>query len=451
MRGEHAVVLGASMAGLLAARVLTESYERVTVVERDVLPPVGETRRGVPQGRHAHLLLSRGAQALDDLFPGFLDALVAEGVPHATDPELFQLTIGGHLMARTQIGEVEGTYQVSRARLEGRVLERVRALPTVGIREGYDVVGLVATGDRVTGARIQRPDAAAGEEVVPADLVVAATGRSGRTARWLQDLGFDPPPEEELKIDLMYVTCLLRMPPDALGTIQVLLSTPLPDRPTSLVLMLQEAGVWVLSAAGYGDHHPPTDWPALLDFVKGQVQPTVVASLVAAERLTEPHASRYPAQLRRRYDRLRRFPTGLVVTGDATCSFNPIYGQGMTVAALEAMALRKSLASQGDDLARRFHTEARKVAGTAWRQATAGDLTLPVVPGRRTLPMRLLNRYVGAVQAAAEQDPAVTATFLRVTALTDPPSRLLSPGTVARVVRARHRRTGTPRPVPAAR
>jgi 2-polyprenyl-6-methoxyphenol hydroxylase-like FAD-dependent oxidoreductase len=225
-----------------------------------------------------------------------------------------------------------------------------------------------------------------------------------------------------------------------------------PDRPTSLALFLQEDGVWVLSVAGYGDHHPPTEWPALLDFVRAQVQPSVVAALAAAERLDEPHAYRYPTQLRRRYDRMPRFPGGLLVTGDATCSFNPLYGQGMTVAALEALALRHSLASRGDDLARRFHKEARKTAETAWRLATGGDLTLPVVPGRRTLPTRLLNRYVAAVQAAAEQDPAVTATFLRVTALTDPPSRLVSPRTVARVVRARRRRVRTVRPgVPAAR
>src|SRR4051794_23081129 len=440
VHGEHAVVLGASMAGLLSARVLTEFYDRVTVVERDELPVVGETRRGVPQGRHAHLLLPRGAKTLDGLFPGFLDALVAEGVPRTADPEVFHLTIGGHLMAQAHSDDFEPTYQVSRARLEGRVLERVRALPGIEIREGHDVVGLVATGDRVTGARIQRRDGASDEEVVPADLVVAATGRSGRAARWLQDLGFEPPAEEELKVDLMYVTCTLRMAPDALGGPRVLLNGAVPERPTSLALFLQEDGVWMLSAAGYGDHHPPTEWPALLDFLRTLLQPSMVAALEGADRLTEPHTYRYPAQLRRRYDRLRRFPRGLVVTGDATCSFNPLYGQGMTVAALEALALRLSLTSGGDDLARRFHKEARKAAEAAWRLATGGDLTLPVVPGHRPLPMLVLNRYVGAVQAAAEQDPTVATTFLRVTALSDPPSRLLSPATLTRVLRASRRR-----------
>src|SRR4051794_22202958 len=196
VRGEHAVVLGASMAGLLAARVLTESYERVTVVERDLLPAVGETRRGVPQGSHAHVLLPRGAETLDELFPGFLDALVAEGVPRAADPEMFHLTVGGHVLAKIEPGDLKPIYQVGRARLEGRVLERVRALPGVEFREGYDVLGLAATGDRVSGAWIQRRDAAGGEEVVPADLVVAATGRGDRASRWLQDLGFDPPTED---------------------------------------------------------------------------------------------------------------------------------------------------------------------------------------------------------------------------------------------------------------
>ncbi|MDX6301761.1 MAG: hypothetical protein QOF53_2975 [Nocardioidaceae bacterium] len=447
VRDEHAVVLGASMAGLLAARVLTEYYQRVMVVERDRLPAVGETRRGVPQGRHAHLLLPRGADTLDELFPGFLDALVAEGVPRAADPELFHLTLGGHRLAQLDPGDLDPTYQVSRARLEGRVLERVRTLPGVEFREGYDVVGLTATGDRVTGARIQRRDVASGEEVVQADLVVAATGRGGRAPQWLQDLGFDPPAEDDLKVDLMYVTCLLRMPPDALGSTQVLLNGAVPERPTSVALLLQEDGVWVLSAAGYGHHHhPPTEWPALIDFLRALVQPSVVAALERAERLDGPYAYRYPSQLRRRYDRLRRHPQGLVVTGDAACSFNPLYGQGMTVAALEALALRHSLASGSDDLARRFHKEAAKAADVPWRLATGADLTIPVVPGHRGVPTRLLNRYVRAVQSAAEQDRAVAATFSRVIALTDPPSRLVSPGTVARVLGARRRRRATDRP-----
>lgn len=439
--GKHAVVLGASMAGLMTARVLADRYERVTVIERDVLPAPGETRRGVPQARHAHALLARGGQAIGELFPGVLEALVAEGVPVTFEPAQFRLTFGGHLMAQHGEPWPEPTYQVSRALLEGRLLERLRGLPGVEVREGYDVVGLTGdrAADRVTGARIQHRRIEASEEYLEADLTVAATGRSGRLALWLTEMGYEPPAEEQLKIDLMYVSCLLRMPSNALGTVRVLLSGPVPDRPTGLAILEQENDTWILTASGYADHHPPTQWPALLAFLRMQTTEPVVAALESAQRLTQLQTYHYPANLRRRYDWVKRFPNGLLVVGDAVCSFNPLYGQGMTVAALEALVLQKCLVSGTDGLARRFFREAAKPSGVAWQLATGGDLALPSVPGHRPLLVRVLNRYVDRVQTVAEHDPAVATTFLRVTSLLDSPSRLLAPATVARVVGSRRR------------
>src|SRR3954453_9083269 len=202
--GEHAVVLGASMAGLLTARVLADFYARVTLVETDVLPPPGRLCKGVPQARPAHLLLPRGGQVIAELFPGFLEGLVQEGVPTSVEPTQFHLSFGGHLMARRGDAWVEPTYQVSRALLEGRLLERLRTAPGVSILEGCDIVGLEGCGvagrpagrevDRVIGVRIQRRGEGADVEVLHADLVVVATGRSGQSNRWLEELGYEPPP-----------------------------------------------------------------------------------------------------------------------------------------------------------------------------------------------------------------------------------------------------------------
>src|SRR6516225_1836009 len=174
--GDHAVVLGASMGGLLAARVLAEAYQQVTVVDRDLLPEHAADRQGVPQGRHAHGLLARGAQILDELFPGLLDSLAAAGAPVVTSPRELWFSVGGHLLCRDGEGEDRG-YLVSRAYLEGQIRSRVRALDNVSVRDRCAVAGLVTTPtrDRVTGVRV-RPGGG-GEEDIAADLVADATGR----------------------------------------------------------------------------------------------------------------------------------------------------------------------------------------------------------------------------------------------------------------------------------
>lgn len=210
----------------------------------------------------------------------------------------------------------------------------------------------------------------------------------------------------------------------------------MPDRPTGVVLLEQENDTWILTASGYAGHHPPTEWPALLAFLRRQVAQPIVTAVEQAERLTQLQGYHYPTSLRRHYDTMKRFPQGLLVAGDAVCSFNPLYAQGMTVAALEALALRESL-TRVDGLARRYYQRAAKPISVAWQLSTSSDLALPQVPGRRPLPSRVLNMYVDAVQAAAEQDPGRRHVIPACHVPLGPPSRLLTPATVARVARAR--------------
>ena len=297
----------------------------------------------------------------------------------------------------------------------------------------------------MTGARVQRrSDGQA--DTLHADLVVAATGRGSRAGQWLEAAGHQRPSEERLQVDLMYVSCQLQMPYDVLGPVRTVLTGPVPERPTGIVLCAQENDTWILTVSGYAGHHPPTQWTELITSLHTWVPDSVIAVIEGSERLTPLHTHRYPATLRRRYDRLDRFPRGFLVIGDAVCSFNPIYGQGMTVAALEAQVLRNCLKAGTDNLARRFFKQIAKPSGAAWQLATGGDLALPIVPGPRPLLVRVLNTYVDRVQATAEQNPAVATTFLRVTSLLDPPSRLIGPTTVARVVAARRRQAHHRRP-----
>jgi len=176
------------MAGLVAARALADAYAQVVVVDRDELPETAMHRRGVPHGRHAHALLARGQQALEELFPGLTAELIAQGVPAGDLLANGRWYVSGHRLRQENIGLV--SLSVSRPLLEGYVRARVRALPNVAFLDSCDILGLTATPDgrRVTGARVRRADGSAGE-VLGADLVVDATGRGSRTPIWLEALG----------------------------------------------------------------------------------------------------------------------------------------------------------------------------------------------------------------------------------------------------------------------
>jgi 2-polyprenyl-6-methoxyphenol hydroxylase-like FAD-dependent oxidoreductase len=444
--GERAVVLGASMGGLLAARVLADFFRTVTVVERDMLPDDPANRRGVPQGRHAHALLPRGAQILDELFPGFLDELVVDGAPVLDDGELSKLyfTFGGHEMLRSGKAAVDhkamATYVPSRPFLEYHVRRRLQTIGNVTILEGHDAAELTSTADRgrVTGVRVVNRDGGAEKELT-ADLVVDAMGRGAHTPAFLESLGYGRPVEDHIVMHTTYASQPLWIAP---GTLKegIVLIGPVPGRPTGMVLLGCENDTWLFTVYGMVGREPTGERAGMIAFAQEFGPPHVPGAVRAAEPLGEVARHRMPSSQRRRYDKMRRFPDGLLVFGDAICSFNPIYGQGMTVAALQASALRGCLRHGDRDLSRRFFLAAAKPIAAAWQLVAGADLALPEVQGPRPLSVRIANAYMDWVLTACESDALVAGQFLKVNALVDPPSRLLHPAFIYRVVTVNLRR-----------
>ena len=442
--GQHAVVLGASMGGMLAARVLADFYETVSVVERDVLPDDPTNRRGVPQGRHVHALLRRGGQIIDELFPGILDELAAAGAPVLDDGDLSKvwMSVGGHQLVRVGTArdrQAMTVYVPSRPFLDCHIRRRLRAVPNVTILSGLDAAEMTSSADRnrVTGVRVVNRDNGTEQELT-ADLVVDAMGRGAHTPNLLESLGYDRPVEDQIFMRTCYVSQPLRIPP---GTVeQMVLVGAAPGRPTGMFLVGYENDTWIFTVFGMVGHEPPGDLAGMLSFAEDYAPAHVLAAIRAAEPIGEVIRHRMPCSQWRRYDKMRRFPDGLLVSGDAICSFDPIYGQGMTVAALEAMALRDCLLRGRRNLARRYFRAAAKSIGVAWRMGAGSDLAFPEVQGRRPLSMRMTNRLADWVLTACESDAVIVEKFFRVNNLIDPPVRLMHPSFVSRVAAVNMRR-----------
>jgi 2-polyprenyl-6-methoxyphenol hydroxylase-like FAD-dependent oxidoreductase len=440
--GEHAVVIGASVAGLLAARALSDAYERVTIIERDELPAVGQGRKAVPQGSHAHVMLASGQRAIEQLLPGITDQLFAAGAQSGKALHEIRLVIAGHQLTREARGA--DVLLASRPLIEGHVRRRVLAVANVALRERRDAIDVLTSPDRqrVTGVRLVSRGREA-QMVLDSDLVVAASGRAARVPALLDALGYTRPSEDRLTVDLLYVSRRVRLRPEALEGDKLVGIGARPGLPRGVWLIAQEDH-WILTAFGYGaEHHPPTDEQGYLEFIATVAPPDVLAAIRDSEPLGELVTHRFPANQRRRYERLKHFPDGLLVLGDAISSFNPLYGQGMSVAALEAIVLRRCLEQGEQQLAKRFFRAAGKIVAPAWDMAIGGDLALPEVLGKRSLIVRISNAYMERLLRVAERDPIVAQAFGEVSDLLAPPQDVLKPRILWRVLRGNlHRGDG---------
>jgi 2-polyprenyl-6-methoxyphenol hydroxylase-like FAD-dependent oxidoreductase len=430
--GSQAIVLGGSVGGVVAARALADHFETVTVLERDTIPALGAQRKGVPQGRHAHGLLYAGSAAFEKLFPGWTELVVSHGGMRA-DPGKAGLWVHhGHRQARVE-APVDGLL-ASRPLLESTLRCCLLERSNVRFLENTDVAGVTTTADRsrVNGVRV-RERFGSEERVLGADFVVDALGRGSASPRWLGELGYESPEIEEVRINLSYTTREFVRPASGFEGDLLVIVAAVPDNPRLAAMLALEGGRFVVTLGGCFGERAPEDLDGYRAYADNLPDPTIGRFLRQAQPLDEPRTGTFPASRRLRYERLRRFPAGYLIFADAIASFNPVFGQGLTVAALEGLILQECLAKGLSSIGRRFFRRASRTVDIPWSTAVLNDLRFPEVFGKRTAMVKFLHGYMPRVFARGVHDTVVARTVLDVVHMAKAPPALLSPGMLWRV------------------
>lgn len=434
--GQHAVVIGASMAGLLAGRVLADHFEGVTIIERDGLPTGVQARKGVPQGRHAHALLKKGASILAEFFPELFPALVADGSSDADMVADFHWHHFGVWKAQFP-SNIKG-YLQSRPFLEEHVRGCLAAKENVRFIDGCEVTRLCATSDHscITGVELRQRNATPSEETLWADLVIDTSGRGWQAPQWLTSLGYARVKEASVKVDVGYASRVYRRPGQLPSDWKVLIVFPrAPEGKRGGLVMPIEGDAWLVTLTGWLRDYPPDDDRGFLHYARSLPLPDLYEAIKDAQPVTPIVTHKFPANKRRYYERMPRFPEGFLVMGDALCSFNPVYGQGMTIAALEAHALQTCLQQQRSPatrrkvagLASRLQKAVAKVVNAPWLLATSEDFRYPQTQGKRPPGTKLINCYMGRVHELIASDRRATFHFYEVLNMLKPPLALFDP------------------------
>ena len=436
------MVLGGSLAGLLAARILAEHFDHVTLIERDAYKETTETRKGQPQANHVHGLLARGCQILEELFPGLQDEMIAAGAPlvDMANEIAWFTRAGWGIRFPSELKVLAFT----RPLLDLHVRRRIANNPRIEILDNTDVVSLMpdAKLNHLAGVLICPRASDADRRVAKelrADLVVDATGRASRAPRWLSDLGYEPPEEIVIDANLGYASRIYRIPENFDGDWQCayVQSAP-PERKHGAILFKVEDNRWLVTLIGGGGSHPPSDETGFLDFVRSLPVSIVYDAISRAEPLTPIKTHRSTQNRMRHYERAKQLPENFLLLGDAVCAFNPVYGQGMTTAALGALTLRKCLLEQNgtlNGLSRRFQKRLAKVNETPWMLATSEDYRYDeTVGGAPSRMARFMHSYMDYVIELSTRSVVVRNVLLKAFNMLIPPSALFRPRVLFRVL-----------------
>jgi 2-polyprenyl-6-methoxyphenol hydroxylase-like FAD-dependent oxidoreductase len=439
--GKHAVVIGAGIAGLMAAGVLAARFDRVTIVDRDTLPGEPAFRDGVPQSRHLHGLLRGGLDVMEQLCPGLESELVTAGAVRLSGADFLRLSAAGW----SKRFDSPPLVAASRELIEWTIRRRTLAYANVYVLDGHEAVGLIVSedGTQVIGVQLRGRRTFA---ITPlyADLVIDASGRNSKAPLWLEALGYGSPKETVINSFLGYASCVLAIPEGFAADWKIaMIGDKPPSMPRAGVLAPIEGHRWMVTLGGYARDYPPTDRDGFLQFARSLRSDLIYRAIRDAEPLSRISGFRATTNRRRHYEDMPRWPERFVVVGDGACAFNPIYGQGMSVAAKTAAALQQALEDcDRPGFARRMQSAVARTATAAWVIATGADVRYPTTQGRQPGAVdRVMRGYLDRVIEASMQDAVVNDAFRRVVNLMDAPAALFRPAIVWRTF------TGSRRPI----
>jgi 2-polyprenyl-6-methoxyphenol hydroxylase-like FAD-dependent oxidoreductase len=429
VKHNHVVVVGAGMAGLLAAAALSGVVGKVTIIEKDALPKTPEVRKGVPQGAHVHTLLGYAVEAMDKLIPGLMtDVYAAGAVKIRRNHDIWFHDAVGPTPIR-DVGIL--TPSVTRPLLEHVTRQKVLALPNVHLRDATQMMDLeVDERSDIVGVRVETDGTT---ESIFADLVVECSGRGSKLTAWLSAHGYGEVPAQRIKILMGYTSGFFRLPDDIAISSKACLMLAVPPGNRAAYLTPVDGNFWLATMYGRGRDTAPRDVDGFITWAKDLPHPVVHEILSQAELVSDFKTYKIPFGVWNRYDQMPRFPNGLLPMGEALASFNPMYGQGMSLAAGQALSLRAAVSDGlGSNLRTRYFEGCNTLNGVGWSVMETRDFAYDSTSGER--PPDLEDRWRAAlgIRRLAEVDPEVHTLSVRVTHLLEPPSVMSRPDIIER-------------------
>jgi 2-polyprenyl-6-methoxyphenol hydroxylase-like FAD-dependent oxidoreductase len=445
IKNNHAIVIGGSMAGLAAAKVLSKHFRRVTVIERDQMPEGANPHKGVPQGRHPHALLKRGELILDEIFPGLIADLISKGAFHVNSGKEFELYMDG---VKTPTYESKiSMLALSRPLIENTIRQHLLREPNIRFIQEVEVTGVeadptrtYATGIRVrgrNGVQIDTTD----ESLFQADLIVDASGKESHMPQWLESLGYSAPTESKVACNMGYSSRIYKRP-EGLTWTGFYAQPKAPHRKRGAIMLPMEGNDRLqVTLMGMAGDYAPTDEEGFKEFARSLPEKEVYELISTAEPLTSIVGYRKSHNQLRNYHEMPRYLEGLIALGDAVCAFNPVFGQGMSAAAIGADTLDKALSSyqpgesEASSFAEYFQKQLIQGISVPWQLATGEDLMwYPEQMPEMDHETRLIGQYMMQVQKAATTNPYVMEVFYQVLHLLEAPNVFFRPDIVLQVV-----------------